>query len=333
MAQWTAQRADEIFEGKVDRADLKSPLLDASVGDIVPANIEQGEPVMLVSFTASHFYRGIQQQHVTVQTGLGGGDCGFPFEIGREYLVYAYKDDSGRLTTGICTGTGRLEESAVDLAYLRSEQLPIDHGLPRSDPGKLCVRIAKTTADSADARLLLLRVGNVSPIPVGEAEATKSGRFCADVEPGDYHLLYLGGNEDSPTSFAYYPGVTRISDATPITIRPAQSISNLIFKIPPQPIFSVTGSVATSNDSRLPAEAKVILISADQPFFSLFYSQDVLPNGTFQFSRVLPGKYWAFVDVDSDSGRSDSKSSWSTRKTEVIVQGDVGQLSLTIIPR
>jgi hypothetical protein len=63
----------------VEASEMKSPLLEASAGDIVPANLEQSTPVMLVSFSVSRSYRGVRQQHVQIETGLGGGDCGFPF--------------------------------------------------------------------------------------------------------------------------------------------------------------------------------------------------------------------------------------------------------------
>ena len=41
---------------------------------------------------------------IVVNTGHGGGDCGYPFVVGTTYLVYALAYD-GKLTTGICSGT------------------------------------------------------------------------------------------------------------------------------------------------------------------------------------------------------------------------------------
>ncbi len=48
------------------------------------------------------------------------GDCGFDFQIGETYLVYASKDDeeSQVLSTGSCTRTRRLSDAGDDLAYL-----------------------------------------------------------------------------------------------------------------------------------------------------------------------------------------------------------------------
>jgi hypothetical protein len=43
-------------------------------------------------------------QEVVVSTGQGGGDCGYPFQVGTSYLVYA-GNNNGKLSTSICSGT------------------------------------------------------------------------------------------------------------------------------------------------------------------------------------------------------------------------------------
>jgi hypothetical protein len=48
--------------------------------------------------------RVVSQKDTIVTTGVGGGDCGYPFVVGQTYLVYAstYQD---RISTSICTQT------------------------------------------------------------------------------------------------------------------------------------------------------------------------------------------------------------------------------------
>ena len=47
------------------------------------------------------------------------GDCGFSFQVGETYLVYADDDEeSDVMTTGSCTRTRRLSDAGDDLAYL-----------------------------------------------------------------------------------------------------------------------------------------------------------------------------------------------------------------------
>jgi hypothetical protein len=43
-------------------------------------------------------------QEVVISTDRGGGDCGYPFQIGTSYLVYATKGEAG-FSTSICSGT------------------------------------------------------------------------------------------------------------------------------------------------------------------------------------------------------------------------------------
>src|SRR3954471_23737714 len=46
-----------------------------------------------------------QQREIVIETGLGGGDCGYGFQQGFDSLVYAFKKPDGVLSTGICSPT------------------------------------------------------------------------------------------------------------------------------------------------------------------------------------------------------------------------------------
>lgn len=72
-----------------------------------------------VSMRILEAFRGIEGESVEVTTGAGAGDCGYDFEAGRDYLVYAYRNGH-RLATGICNRTRPVEEAEEDLDYLRA---------------------------------------------------------------------------------------------------------------------------------------------------------------------------------------------------------------------
>jgi hypothetical protein len=55
-------------------------------------------------FRVSKNYKGEKKDEIIIETGFGGGDCGFSFNIGREYLVYASGPDEA-LRTSICKRT------------------------------------------------------------------------------------------------------------------------------------------------------------------------------------------------------------------------------------
>ncbi|HEX8694280.1 MAG TPA: hypothetical protein VF746_17800 [Longimicrobium sp.] len=65
-------------------------------------------------------WKGAEAATVVVRTGMGGGDCGYPFERGREYLIYTRAAQNSELATGICTRTNRIEHAGEDLRELRA---------------------------------------------------------------------------------------------------------------------------------------------------------------------------------------------------------------------
>jgi hypothetical protein len=66
-------------------------------------------------------FAGDLSDRVELFTGMGGGDCGIPFEIGRTYLVFAHQDrQQGRWLSGICSGTSELRYAEQDARTLRA---------------------------------------------------------------------------------------------------------------------------------------------------------------------------------------------------------------------
>jgi hypothetical protein len=328
LAIWNASGGgDVIFEGSVEQVELKWTLMEAKVGDLIPADLEHAPPFIQVSFAVSRSYRGALDKNIHVRTGLGGGDCGFDFEIGKQYLVYASADEAGHLSTGICDGTGLLEERQASLSYLRGE--PVTSGNTAIPKGKLCGRVVRAGLNFADSQVLLRRVGSKTPIPSDEAELGRDGSFCAvDMLPGNYYLVFTDGTQNSLTSSVFYPGASKLADAMAIEVKSGEDNPRLMFNVPPQPTFSVTGTVFTANKSGLPPGCKVALLSADPVSFELAYAQDVRPSGSFDFSQVLPGRYWAFVVVGSDTA-----SNWLTRKVGLDVNREIANLTLELIAK
>jgi hypothetical protein len=105
---------------------------------------------------------------------------------------------------------------------------------------------------------------------------------------------------------------------------PGDTQYDLVFKIPAQATFSVSGTVSNSGNPELPARVMVMLISTSQPL--LAYTADAATGGSFVFNQVLPGEYWAIVTVDANV-----ESKWSTRKARVEVDGNIAHLSLELI--
>jgi len=88
-----------------------------------------GPPISYaVHFTVEESFRGssVPGAGIVVDTGLGGGDCGYPFVPGTRYLVYASLT-GGRLYAGICSETKPAVMAAGILPQLRAMR---DHQRP-----------------------------------------------------------------------------------------------------------------------------------------------------------------------------------------------------------
>jgi hypothetical protein len=78
-------------------------------------------PARLVRLGVEERFKGVDTPELVVRTGLGGGDCGFQFEKGERYLVYASRTSAGlQLETNICTRTRAVTRAKDDLDYLRT---------------------------------------------------------------------------------------------------------------------------------------------------------------------------------------------------------------------
>jgi hypothetical protein len=100
------EEAAAIFEGRV-------------------AAIEPGEGGLHVRFDVVQTWRAADSEHVEVITAADSAACGYAFEVGRSYLVYA-RDADGALHTGLCSRTQPIEEADEDRVALGSGTIPVD---------------------------------------------------------------------------------------------------------------------------------------------------------------------------------------------------------------
>lgn len=81
-----------------------------------------------VRFEVSRVWKGEAVSEIIIHTGSGGGDCGFDFEEGKDYLVYSHPStmygDKELLVTIICDRTKPLSQAQEDLAVLGEGGLP-----------------------------------------------------------------------------------------------------------------------------------------------------------------------------------------------------------------
>jgi len=109
--------------------------------------------------SVSESFRGpaIVGEDVTVYTGAGGGDCGYPFEIGASYLVYANLVGD-RLVTSICSHTNPVAQTAHIIRQLRAlqkhERVPDFFGMVRSLPSRYAEHLEITPLEGRRVRVI-----------------------------------------------------------------------------------------------------------------------------------------------------------------------------------
>lgn len=103
--------ADAVFVGTV--TNIGSP----SVGsDIWGANS--------ITFEPSRVFKGQSTSELTIQTWKDTAGCGYPFEEGKEYLVYAQHTAQGH-EVSLCSRTTDIESADGDLEVINEKAQPI----------------------------------------------------------------------------------------------------------------------------------------------------------------------------------------------------------------
>jgi hypothetical protein len=112
------RQVQSIFEGSVEHQEIISGPIGSpsSATSMTPSRVHRTD-----TLRTSRVYRGKNEQHFTVITGLSYGDCGFDFRTGESYLVFATQIEDGQYFTSICTGTNLLEPSGPAVRFLRGE--------------------------------------------------------------------------------------------------------------------------------------------------------------------------------------------------------------------
>ncbi len=98
-----------VFSGRV--VEITTPKIEETRSAAFPEKT--------IRFAVNQAFRGISGTTVEVVTGMGGGDCGYDFELNENYLVYAdnYK---GKIYAGICSRTQLLSKAGEDIEYINN---------------------------------------------------------------------------------------------------------------------------------------------------------------------------------------------------------------------
>jgi len=256
-----------IFEGSVEKQELQNGTLGAPVALSMTISGQH----RLVTMHVLRVYRGQLSAQASVKTGFSGADCGFDFETGKQYLVYAKQAGPHALYTDICFGTSSLDDAYAGpaLRFLRGQPPVPEDLLDRAtyfrqvvshQLGTVCGRV--TTASGRPLRGVSVQMAQVrsDPFPPNTADdpntSRADGSFCVEgVSPGKYVLT--GETTDFDHNFrlmGYYPGVAQRDAASVFDIVPGTKLDHLNFVLRKQPLYTVSFSIVASDGSPLPLE-------------------------------------------------------------------------------
>ncbi|WP_342542674.1 hypothetical protein MHH33_00870 [Paenisporosarcina sp. FSL H8-0542] len=110
------ERSQAVFSGKVLEVKVQKNF--------------KGYVKKRVLIEVAETWKGVSESQVIITTGSGGGDCGYEFQVGQEYLVYATEStmygDKAELVTVICDRTTELSAAQEDLTVLGEGKEPTE---------------------------------------------------------------------------------------------------------------------------------------------------------------------------------------------------------------
>ncbi|QOY89006.1 hypothetical protein [Paludibaculum fermentans] len=173
-----AAGADAVFTGTV--ISISSPTQEAR--RLTGKFPEKPMPGYLVRLRVGSVLHGVPAGQEEMEIGTDDArSCGFGFEVGQAYVVYASRIAAGWLQTGRCSGTRSIDEAAKDLAFFRERA-----GLPSS--GSLRVH---TNAEGARQKGPLTIALEHDGSRAFKAKPNRQGEFFFPSLPaGSYTLHY-----------------------------------------------------------------------------------------------------------------------------------------------
>jgi hypothetical protein len=125
--------SDEVRCSCLDVQELAHALADSDavfIGRVVSASERLAQPIAadeegvrivaaqrIVRFRVLGSWKGASVETIEVRTGVSDADCGFPFQRGESYLVFA-RSEGDALSTSTCSRTATIEDAIHDLVSL-----------------------------------------------------------------------------------------------------------------------------------------------------------------------------------------------------------------------
>ena len=264
--------------------DIRKAIQDAeSFGEIEAAVNELGAPRRWVRLEANEVFRGDASGEVELATGFGGADCGYPFELGGQYLVFAYRNEAAdSFSTGTCTATAPAPDSRETLEWIRGfESIP--------PWGKILGDVRVKKFDPYGSREYHVEPLRDVPVLLQSSEASATvktgadGRFLFDdLPPGAYRVA------------AQAAGFALRKAAFDVNV-PERGCAQVGFF--GEPIRGAIHGRLLRHDGQPLAGIEVEAAAVNAPHRGTDGRGKTRPDGTFEIANLAEGDYFVGVNL------------------------------------
>ncbi len=117
-AQEALQKADAVFSGVVERFEPDDTRYEEPSADPGQRKYVIKTRVLTAWITVWTQWKGVPEPRTKVNTAENTAVCGYPFAVGREYLIYGTRDRHGEIHASLCSRTRPMDEAGEDLKAL-----------------------------------------------------------------------------------------------------------------------------------------------------------------------------------------------------------------------
>jgi len=247
---------------------------------------------VLVEIRIIESFRGPQKPGdiVSIRTGQGGGDCGYPFKLGKKFLIDA-TEENGTLYTGICSLTAPVDEATVEIESLR--RLAAGQRVP--DLTGLLYKVSSTSEDwdkrplaGIQAQLASLSGKKLSATAITNSEGVFS---FTQVPSGRYQLSLLLPQDLSPV-YANFGRTNEKDEIPPLTI-PASDRSSAAchVEVYVDSSASISGMIKAPRPGPVAGWVNADTVKPDRTPWSTVLSATPAADGSFRLAHLPPGRY------------------------------------------
>jgi molybdopterin-binding protein len=113
---------EETVARQVERAKTEARAVFS--GKVVKIIKNPENHQITVQLAAAKSWKGNVPRRITITTASDSALCGYNFEVGNSYLIYAHGANAKNLQTNICTRTARIADAKADLKVLGKGKTP-----------------------------------------------------------------------------------------------------------------------------------------------------------------------------------------------------------------